>query len=1067
MERKKLPRRKSPSNKSTRVPVIEGEWKGKKEKFRPDRIIVKLKIEKKNLKANVAKKKSEEIRSMIPDSKVLRYPLKTPVFVLKVPDKTNIAELAEKIAERDDVAYAEPDFIGEICLTPNDPRFDDQWGLEKIGAESAWDLETGASGILIGVIDTGIATDTSGALNHPDLDDTTRYILGTDFVSDDALPRDDHGHGTHVAGIAAAETDNSEGIAGMNWGSPVYICKVFDSVGSGAASDVEAAVQEIVDYALDNNLLAVINMSARWTSPATALNDACEYAHDNNMIFCIATGNDSGSVGYPAAYSPDFEGVIAVGRTSDDDTVYHTSNSGPEVIVVAPGSDILSTMPTYDVTSNSDGYSKDYDEMSGTSMASPLVAGLAALVWSREPRQTNEQVRDVLVNTAKKLGAGDFDNSWGYGRIDAEKAVAKAGWDITLEYPTLEFIDIPESETTVRAIKFLVKSFHATTFEIIQGPTGVFDTILGASTSLGKSTDYDTPREAYIWVSYTGTSAGDSHTGTVKVRCNETQEEWELDITANTVTRPTACVMLTFDRSNSMNWDSGIDGYTRVEVLRYSANVFVDVIQEGNAAGIVAFDHDPHDVLIPVIGPLGPPAIFDPDRNNLRSAINLFSPNPLGNTAIGDGIERAHERLSAVSGYDKEAILVLTDGKETASKYIADVSDLIDEQVFAVGLGRAENINPSALNQIANGTGGYVLLTDQLDNNSRFKLAKYFLQILAGVNNEDIVVDPDGWIGPGELQRIPFHLNESDISCDVILIVPSTGTIRLMLETPEGDRIDASTPTIIPTIHLFNGSNVTFYRTSLPVPLGVSPSHGGKWHAILQGDAKYYDNYLNYVEKYPKVFEAVKAHGVQYTLLVHTYSNLRMRCTIAQDSYEPGAVINLRAVLSEYGVPIQKDASVRADLIRPDKTSTTLLLSEVEQGAYESSIVASQTGTYQFRVMADGYTMRNRRFTRQQVVNGAVWKGGDLPFPESDTPDGFSFDIEQTICRLLSCMDKNLSDELHKRLLRSGVDLRGLIRCFCYENKKPGFGKLDALKLDRTEVSKLLKLLGEEIERGH
>lgn len=1064
MERKKSPRRKSPSKKSTRIPVIEGEWKGKKEKFRPDRIIVKLKIEQKNLNADVAKKKSEEICGMVPDSKVLRYPRKTPSFVLKVPDKTNIAELAEKIAERDDVAYAEPDFIGEIGITPNDTRYGDQWGPQKIDAEGAWDLETGGNGILIGIIDTGLATATDGSLNHPDLDSATRYILGTDFVNDDNLPRDDHSHGTHVTGIAAAMSNNSEGVAGINWASRVYVCKVFDDVGNGSQSDFEAAVEEIVDYAISNNLLAVINLSAGWVSGSSTLRDACEYVDDNGMLLCAITHNNYGSsVRFPAAYTTDFDGVIAVGSTDDDDTVSDFSNVGPEITVVAPGRDILSTTPTYAVTSGI----QDYDEKTGTSMACPHVAGLASLVWSRETLQSNEQVKDVIINTAKKLGSGDFDNSWGYGRIDAEKAVAKAGWDITLEYPTLEFIDIPEGETTVRAIKFLVKSFHATTFEIIQDPTGVFDTILGASTSLGKSTDYDTPREAYIWVSYTGTSAGDSHAGTVKVKCNETQEEWELDIAANTVARPTACVMLTLDRSNSMNWDSGIDGYTRVEVLRYSANVLVDVIQEGNAAGIVAFDHDPHDVLIPVVGPLGPPTTFDPDRNNLRSAINSFSPNPLGNTAIGDGIERAHERLSAVSGYDKEAILVLTDGKETARKYIADVADLIDDQVFAVGLGRAENINPSALNQIANGTGGYVLLTDQLDNDSRFKLAKYFLQILAGVNNEDIVVDPDGWISPGELHRIPFYLNESDISCDVILIVPSTGTIRLMLETPEGDKIDASTLGTIPTIEFFNGNNVTFYRTSLPVPLGASPSHGGKWHALLQVDAKYYDHYLGYVEKYPEVYEAVKAHGVQYTLLVHTYSNLRMRCTIAQDSYEPGAVINLRAVLSEYGVPIQKDASVRAELIRPDKTSTTLLFKKVEQGAYESNMVAFQAGTYQFRVMADGYTMRNRRFTRQQVVTGAVWKGGDLPFPESDTHDGFSFDMEQTICRLLSCMDRNLSDELHERLLRSGVDLKGLIRCFCYENKKPGFGKTDTLELARTEVSKLLKLLGEEIERGY
>lgn len=1046
----------SPEKKPTRIPVIEGEWKGKKVKFRPDRIIVKLKTPKKEKEYESLKDKCKDISKHVPDSKILRYPKKTPLLVLRVPEKSNVVELAEEISKRDDVVYAEPDFIGTICVVPDDTKYADQWGPKKINSEGAWDLETGGNDILIGIIDTGLATANDGSLNHPDLNDTARYILGTDFVSDDNLPRDDHSHGTHVTGIAAAMSNNAEGVAGMNWNSPVYVCKVFDSAGSGSQSDVKAAVEEIVDYAVDNNLYVVINMSARWTSGHSALRDAAEYAHDNGMIFCIATGNDYDTVGFPAAYSSDFDGVIAVGSTDNDDTVSSFSNTGPEVTVVAPGKNILSTTPTYDVTSGD----TDYDEKSGTSMACPHVAGLASLVWSREIRQTNEQVRDVLINTAKKLGTGNFDNSWGNGRIEAEEAVAKSGWDIELPYDSLSFIDIPENETTARAIRFNVKSFHATNFEIIDGPTGVFEVTFEPNASIGKSTDYDTVRDAYIWISYTGTSDGDSHNGTVRVKCVETEREWELTINANTIARPSSCVMMVFDKSNSMSFDSGIEGERRIDVLRYSANILVDVIQEGNGIGVVAFDQDPHDVLIPVVGPLGEPSGIDPDRANIRTSISTFDYNPSGITSIGDGIERASTRLNPVTGYDNKAILVLTDGKENEEKYISEVSDLINDKVFAVGLGTAANINPNALTEVCNNTGGYTLLTDQLDNDSYFKLAKYFLQILAGITNEDVVVDPDGWINQGETHKIPFNLNEADISTDIILMMPYHDLIDLYLEAPDGTMIDSGSS----TVGIYSGENVRFYRVTLPAPTtGGSSAHAGKWHAVLKFNSKYFKRYLASLDNNPKAYSTAKAHGVQYTLLVHAYSNLRMRCALSQNSYEPGANINLRATLTEYGVPIWKSASVKAELTFPDNSKTNISLHEIQQGVYEADVIANQSGVYQFRIIADGFTHRKTRYTREQVLTGTTWKGGDLPFPESGDD---SNNVELTLCKLMSCLNNNISDDLQERLLKHGINLKGLIKCLCYEKKERKYKSTENLKLDKAELSQFLRILSEEVKEG-
>ena len=183
----------------------------------------------------------------------------------EVPEGTDIPALAERIAALPGVEYACPDRVTSISATPSDTRYSEQWGFPKIHADAAWDTETGDTDVLLAVLDTGISW-ASGALTHPDLDDTGRYLLGTDFIGDDTVPEDGFGHGTHVAGTCAAESNNAQGVSGMNWVSQVYVCKVFDDSGFGSESDFQAAAEEAVDYAVANSKRLVINLSARWTT---------------------------------------------------------------------------------------------------------------------------------------------------------------------------------------------------------------------------------------------------------------------------------------------------------------------------------------------------------------------------------------------------------------------------------------------------------------------------------------------------------------------------------------------------------------------------------------------------------------------------------------------------------------------------------------------------------------------------------------------------------------------------------------------------------------------------------
>jgi thermitase len=295
------------------------------------------------------------------------------------------------------VEYAEPNYIIRAVLTPNDPYFSSQWGLTKIGAPQAWEVTTGSSDLTIAIVDSGID------LDHPDL--SGKIILGYDYVNGDWVPDDDYGHGTHVAGIAAAWTDNGQGVAGVSWGARLMALKVLNAGGSGSYANVASAVT----YAADNGA-KIINLSLGGDFDSQTLHDAVIYAHNAGCVLAAATGNDGGSaVLYPAKHAE----ALAVAATGSTDQRAWFSNYGPEVDVAAPGVSIYSTY-----------LGGGYTSMGGTSMATPHVAGLAALIWSACPGYTNNQVESRIERTAVDLGATGWDQYYGHGRIDAWHAVA-------------------------------------------------------------------------------------------------------------------------------------------------------------------------------------------------------------------------------------------------------------------------------------------------------------------------------------------------------------------------------------------------------------------------------------------------------------------------------------------------------------------------------------------------------------------------------------------------------------------------------------------------------------------
>ena len=293
------------------------------------------------------------------------------------------------------VRYVEPDGVVQVADVPDDPYFNEQWGMTKVQAPEAWDITQGSPDVIIAILDTGIDMD------HPDL--AAKIISDANF-SESPTSNDIHSHGTHVAGIAAAITDNGNGVAGLGGDCSLMNAKVVGDNGSGYYS----WIAEGIIWAADNGA-DVINLSVGGQSPSDILEDAVDYAWSKGVVVVAGAGNNGWSAPFWPAY---YDNCIAVGATMADDSLASFSQHGSWVDVAAPGSGIYSTVPN-----------DQYDYKQGTSMASPHVAGLAGLLFSTTTDsngngRVNDEVRHIIEATCDDVGI-----DVAYGRINAYEAV--------------------------------------------------------------------------------------------------------------------------------------------------------------------------------------------------------------------------------------------------------------------------------------------------------------------------------------------------------------------------------------------------------------------------------------------------------------------------------------------------------------------------------------------------------------------------------------------------------------------------------------------------------------------
>ncbi len=341
------------------------------------------------------------------------------VRILNVPEAARDRVL-DALQHNPNIAFAEPDGVHEPSLIPNDTYYSFAWHLPKIQAPQAWDITTGSSSVTVAILDTGVES------THPDL--AAKIVAGWNFYDNNSNTSDVLGHGTQVAGGAAAISNNGAGVSSLAWGCRIMPIRVSDTTGSA----FDSTIAQALSWAADQGV-RVANASYA-VSQSSAVASAAQYFQSKGGVVTMAAGNQSTFV--TAADNPY---VLTISATDSSDQVCAWSNTGNNIDLAAPGSGIPST-----------GSGGSYVTAGGTSLSAPIVAGVAALVISVNPSLSGAQVQDILKKSADDLGAPGWDPSFGWGRVNAYKAVlAATGGSTSDSTPPAALITSPSPGSTV------------------------------------------------------------------------------------------------------------------------------------------------------------------------------------------------------------------------------------------------------------------------------------------------------------------------------------------------------------------------------------------------------------------------------------------------------------------------------------------------------------------------------------------------------------------------------------------------------------------------------------------
>ena len=325
-------------------------------------------------------------------------------------DPSRIRDLIARLSNDPRVEAAEQETVARAYFTPNDPKYTEQWHMQRAGAEKAWDYACG-TGVTVAVVDTGIACyDEGGFMKGTDLVGT-RCVGGYNFVAKNEIAADDQGHGTHVAGTIAQTTNNGLGVAGLAHCAKLMPVKVLSARGWGTMADVAEGIRWAADHGAQ-----VINLSLGSSAKSKVVENAVTHAYKKGVVVVAAAGNSGKSVGYPAAY----EGAIAVSATDKNDGIAWFSSRGPEVAIGAPGVGV--TQQT--ICEAGKNKCEQWGVFNGTSMAAPHVAGAAAILVGQGITDP-DAVKATLQSTATPK---EDKNLFGAGILETGSAAMRTHW---------------------------------------------------------------------------------------------------------------------------------------------------------------------------------------------------------------------------------------------------------------------------------------------------------------------------------------------------------------------------------------------------------------------------------------------------------------------------------------------------------------------------------------------------------------------------------------------------------------------------------------------------------------
>ncbi len=317
------------------------------------------------------------------------------VRVLRVPE-AELESVVTALRQNPRLEFVEPDSVLEPDLIPDDPYFPSEWHLPIIGAPTAWDVTLGSSNLVIAILDSGVDA------SHPDL--APEIVPGWNFYDTNSNTADINGHGTAVAGAAAARGNNGVGVAGLVWGCRIMPVRITDTNGNGTI----AMIADGLTWAADQGA-RVANISFT-VSASPTVTSAAQYFQSMGGLVIAGAGNNG--IAYTNGDNPF---ILTVSATDPNDVIETWSTTGSNIDLSAPGEGILTTA-----------LGGGYASGTGTSFSAPIVAGVAALVLSVNPGLSGAQVRGLLEQTADDLGPAGWDTSYGYGRVNASNAVFAA-----------------------------------------------------------------------------------------------------------------------------------------------------------------------------------------------------------------------------------------------------------------------------------------------------------------------------------------------------------------------------------------------------------------------------------------------------------------------------------------------------------------------------------------------------------------------------------------------------------------------------------------------------------------